>query len=124
MNAADKAEFEIVGTLSRFNRDRGGKVVHLQIRVRGIEREKLLDLKYFGAMSADAFRVGDRVRVVGEPGTEKLLGTTEQGRNGRTYDKWIPMLVARRIEYVEGAQATIPGTNDNARPAPDDDIPF
>lgn len=124
---ADKAEFEIVGTVKSWYADRAGKVIRFTVTVKGGVREKYLDLKYFGALPK--YNKGDRVRIVGEPGSEKLLGVTEQGKDGRTYDKWAPMLVATHIEALSRAQATIPGVNDNARERPgrernDDDIPF
>lgn len=129
MNNADKAEFEIIGTISQFSPDRAGKIVRFSVRVRGLEREKVLDLKYFGVLPG--FNRGDRVRVNGEPASEKLPGVTEQGKNGRIYDKWVPMLVARRVEALESAQASINGlaaANDNsqrrASTGTDDDIPF
>lgn len=118
----DKAEFEIIGTIGAFWPDRGGKVVRFQVRVRG-DREKILDLKYFGVLPA--YGRGDRVRVLGEPGSEKT-GQTETGKNGKIYDKYVPLLVAKRVEALSKAQATIAGVNDNARARPreDDDIPF
>lgn len=119
--AQDKADFEIVGTISTFRADRAGKLVRFSVEVRG-ERKKILDLKYFGTLPA--YGRGDRVRVVGEPSSEK--SGTELGKNGVTYDKWVPMLVATRVEALQRAQGTIPGANDNARARPreDDDIPF
>lgn len=123
----DKADFEVVGTIGTFFPDRAGKVVRLSVRVRGV-RDSVVDMKYFGSLPA--FSKGDRVRVSGNVSSEKLPGITEQGRNGKTYDKWVPLLAARKVEALERAQGTIPGAaNDNSRPprratGTDDDIPF
>lgn len=125
-NAADKAEFEIVGTVMQFYADRAGKVAMFKVRTRGV-RDKIHDVKYFGNLPR--LSTGDRVRVVGEPGSEKT-GQQEIGKNGRTYDKWATMLVAVRVETLATAQGSIAGTtaNDNAggsgHPDDDDRIPF
>lgn len=124
---SDKADFEVVGTIGTFFPDRAGKVVRFSVRVRGV-RESIIDLKYFGTLPG--YSKGDRVRVTGNVSSEKS-GMTEQGRNGKTYDKWVPLLAARKVEILGRVQGSIPGgANDNARGGArraangDDDIPF
>lgn len=72
---------------------------------------------------------GDRIHVVGRISSQKS-GQKEIGKNGREYDKWVPLLIGETIELLGEAQRRIPGTgtraaNDNARAQNDiDDIPF
>lgn len=120
----DKAEFEIVGTITQYSPDRAGKVARLQVRTR-LEREAYHDVKYFGALAANDFKRGDIVRVTGRPGSEKHKTLTEQGRDGKTYPIWMTMLVAMRIELVSQGQSSIAGTQAPKQPDNDtDDIPF
>lgn len=119
----DGALLDIVGSVQRVFR--GPKATRLAIKCETSPRLTFVDVVCFHR-PPDIER-GDRIHVSGRISSEKS-GQKEIGKNGREYDKWVPMLIGEAVELLGEAQARIPGTgtraaNDNAQ-QDIDDIPF
>jgi aspartyl/asparaginyl-tRNA synthetase len=117
-STADRAEFEIEGTVERVNGS--AKVTFLRVKVGG-SFAKVFDVVTFRRPANDIDR-GSRIRVTGDL-SKKKSALEERGRDGKMYPVHQLELIARSIELLEPGQGHIPGTeprNDNAATGADD----
>jgi hypothetical protein len=116
----EQARFEIIGTVTRINVARSGKVTHIAMRV-SAARDQFTDVTAFYAVGGVNPR--DRIKVTGHIGSKKIEGAKRVGANGREYDVWVADLIAENVEVVEEGQQSIPGAA-AVPPGSTDDIPF
>lgn len=117
----DKSEFDVTGTISRINVRQ--RMTHLSVRVGGV-KEQFTDIKFFRQLAG--YERGERVRVTGRIGSEKLADYKETGRDGKQYDKWVVLLVGEKVESLGKQQGDLEGVDRAPRGGGggSDDIPF
>lgn len=119
----DHVTLDAIGTVQRIFRS--PKATRIALKSETSPRMSFVDIICFHQVPR--IEKGDRVLIKGRISSEKS-GVKETGKNGKEYDKWIPLLIGESVELLGEAQARIPGTGNRYQPANDnngdDDIPF
>lgn len=115
----DEASIRVIGTVQRvFN---GAKVTKVNIKC-NLTRQTFVDVTAFEVIRK--LKQGDKVVVVGHISAEKSGQQEVNPKTGRSYEKWIPLLVVDDVEVLDSAQRPMPGTARSPSPHSNDDVPF